>query len=136
METVTKFLAVDGREFNSETRCREWEACLAVAHDIESELGPRPRISHGKYVQRDVELVNRVKNRCLDAMRKKHPSWSWNTARNEDIGTGSIIGRYADDSDSPFRKLWCRLMCISMKTGREYDQPFFAFNEHESTGNQ
>lgn len=136
MRTITKFVAADGREFNDSARCEMYERRLEIAAETMKVLGDRPTLGHWRYVQHDAKIVNAVKNELLDRMREAHPSWSWGDSKNEDIGTGNIVGRYCDDNDSPFKAAWWRLMCINLTSGREYDQPYFANHESEATGPQ
>lgn len=136
MQTITKYRADDGTEHTTEDECRRWENAIRNAAVALSPLGQDRDIRHGRYIQHELVDINRARSNLLRELRLFYPSWPWEKWGNDDsqYHPRGIIGRFVDDSNSPYRDAWFRLMCISFTTGREYDQPYFASNEGESEG--
>lgn len=134
MKAITKFKAVDGKEFNSENECLDYENLIKKVNNIMKALPPLPkdegcRFSNGEgFVQHDKTILRKVQINLLEEM-KKHIDHKWiqETIDNENVHP-SYVGRLIDDYGiSPLNKAWYRFMCID-KLGREWGQPYFATN--------
>lgn len=134
MKAITKFKAVDGKEFNSENECLDYENLIKKVDNIMKALPPLPKddgcnFSNGSgFVQHDKTILRKVKINLLEEM-KKHIDHKWiqETIDNDEVHP-SYVSRLIDDYGiSPLNKAWYRFMCID-KLNREWGQPYFAAN--------
>jgi len=130
MNTITKFKADDGTEFNSVTDCAEYELLCAKVDKIMAPLGDVPKeVEAGEgWLQHDLETVNVAKDAILQLCRNEGfaNSFDYFKARGRDCHPLSIIGRILSDNDGPLADAWGRFGRID-PSGREHQQCYFAY---------
>lgn len=134
MKAIVKYEAEDGKEFDSEKECLDYENLIARVNNIMKVLPPLPkdngcRFSNGEgFVQHDKKTLRKVQIGLLKEI-KKHVEHKWveQTIEDENVHP-SYVARLLDDySISPLSKAWYRFICTD-KLGREWGQPYFANN--------
>lgn len=134
METITKFKAIDGKEFTSEQECLKYESLIRKVDGIMALLPPTPdndgcSFANGDgYIQHDkAKLKNaqvQILELCKDYIDHK---WIQQTIDDESVRP-SYVGRLIDDYNiRPLNKAWFRFMCVD-KQNREWGQPYYANN--------
>lgn len=125
MTTETRFVADDGSEWKTVEEASKRDQLQRYRAGINEILGSkRPNHNGEEYVQHDARAVAlfiqgvagglaayvslEMKDKWLECPR-------------------GIVGRYLDDSDSPFYRDYWRLICIDSQN-REWGQPYFANN--------
>lgn len=134
MKVITKFKAIDGKEFNSENECLDYENLIKKVNNIMKVLPPLPKdegcsFSNGDgFVQHDKTILRKVQINLLEEM-KKHIDHKWIQQTIDDENAHpSYIGRLISDYEIiPLKEAWNRFMCID-KLGREWGQPYFVTN--------
>jgi len=134
METITKFKAIDGTEFTSETECLKYELLIKRVGEIMALLPPTPKddgcsfangdgyIKHDKAKLRNAQV--QILGLCKDYIDHK---WIQQTIDDESVHP-SYVGRLIDDYNiRPINKAWFRFMCVD-KQNREWGQPYYANN--------
>lgn len=138
MKQITKYKAVDGKEFLTEKECLDYEALIERVNTIMSGLKPLPKdegcdFANGySFVQQSKAAFKLVKLNLLNEI-KKHINHKWVEQTMEDDDMHLLyVGRLVGDYDiNPLSKALYRLMCID-KEYREWGQPYFANNPEES----
>lgn len=133
METITKFKAIDGKTFNSQSECLDYENLINTINNIMKKLPALPNDSidftNGDgFIQHDKNILRSVQVNLLEVIKKyiKH-NWVQQTIDDENVHP-SYVGRLIDDYGlNPLNDAWYRFMCID-KFGREWGQPFYANN--------
>ena len=134
MEIITKYKAVDGKEFNREIECIKYESLIETVKKIMNVLSPVPKDDncsfgngHG-YLQHDSEVVWGAKYQILELLKGyTDHKWLQDTIDNENTHP-SYVGRIIDELNlSPINSAWYRFSCID-KDNREWGQPFYANN--------
>ena len=134
MQSITKFKAIDGKEFDSENECLDYENLINNVSSIMNELFPLPNndncsfLNGNGFIQHDKQILRKVKINLLEEITKhiKH-EWIQQTIDDENVHP-SFVGRLIGDVGiTPLIKAWDRFMCID-KVGREWGQPYFASN--------
>lgn len=111
METITKFKALDGSEWNSEEDCRKRD-CLHLACELAMKpLGDVPKAVSSGEVCRAQGMADSFPV-FLHPGRMIHPL--------------SGVGRILDDYGGPLNKAWCRF-CRIDEHGREHQQCYYAY---------
>jgi hypothetical protein len=133
---IVEYEAFDGTRFKDENKCNEYEKEITILKEIEEPLGKRKDIDCNSFVQHNLftvrgvwkELVTHIqKSYEKDKSLKKHFD---DALENPHLGPHySFIGRFTDGDLS--WHLMSRLMCIDFKTGKEYEQPYFALHPEE-----
>ena len=132
MKIVQRYKAHDGRIFDSEKECIDYEKLSEDISNIMKDLKPLPkddscRFSNGEgYIQQDKYTVTKAKKDITDSGNKffktGNDKWSF-----------EAIGRLFDDSAyRNFYYAWGRLQCID-KLSREWGQPYYAINMNAGT---
>ena len=127
MKSFTKFKAVDGAEFNTKKECIEYEKMIKKVNAIMKPLGRLPKDPHCDfangmgYIQHNPSDVEVVKSKLL--------AFGIKYLHIEGECRFDWLGRYAGDSrdTAPLYRAWLRLYCVDKK-GREWGQPYYAFN--------
>ena len=126
MKKVMKYEATNGKVFDSELECEQFD-CLLLAIEIMNKiLGSHPR-GHDT-LQHDKEQVNKL---IIDTLKLFDSSSINKIMEDPDFQKdpfqyrNSIIGRYFSDSDSPLGNVWWRFQCMDSRC-IEYEQPCFA----------
>ena len=134
MKVITKFKAIDGKEFNSENECLDYENLIKNVNNIMKVLPPLPKdegcgFSNGDgFVQHDKTILRKVQINLLEEMKKHIDHKLIQQTIDDENVHPSYVGRLIDDYGiSPLNKAWYRFMCID-KLGREWGQPYFVTN--------
>lgn len=140
METITKFKADDGEEFDAKSDCMAHEALCAEISEVMRLLPPTPKddgcdFANGLgYIQHDSATFGKVREALLRiGNRISHHRWFDDALANPSTVHPSYPGRIIDDVSRPLALAWYRVMCTD-KELREWGQPFFANNP--KAGNQ
>ena len=135
MEIITKFKAIDGKEFNTKNECIDYEILIDKVNKIMSLL-PHPIdddsfFNGGGYIQHckaNVKL-SRINLLNLYGQYIKHP-WIQQSIDNDKIDPSLVSRLLSDCNINPFIKSWNRLSCVDAKY-REWGQPYFAQHPEE-----
>jgi hypothetical protein len=130
MRAITKFVALDGAEFNDKDECVTYEQVCEEIAVIMSSLEPC-NVRGSDFVQQSGPVflgVQRalvlVYERLYPRMKDHHTEWAREATRN---AGQTLIGRYINDcGNRPLRAAWHRIMCTDHKF-REYEQPYYAY---------
>ncbi len=123
MKAITKYEAKDGKVFNTEKECLEYEAIIEKVDAIMKPFGKRPDdinfSNGGGYLQHDIFDVSRAKKEITDFGNKLLKT-------NSDF---YFIGRYFEGYDCLY-DAWGRLSAIDGKQ-REWGQTYYALNPNK-----
>lgn len=134
MQSITKFKAIDGKEFNNENECLNYENLIKRVNEIMNVLPQLPNeencnfLNGDGFIQHDKKILQKVRIELLEEIKQhiKH-KWVQQTIDDENAHP-SYVGRLIDEYQiNPLSKAWHRFMCID-KLGREWGQPYFASN--------
>lgn len=135
MKIINKYVANDGREFNTERHCLAHEKVLIKIENAHKLLGKRSVERHedscdfangGGYIQHTKKEVLNFKKAIVELCKKEFKDKVFRLPLKE-IHPGGFGGRIIDESSSPLRESWSRLFCID-EYNREWGQPFYALN--------
>ncbi len=134
METITKFKAIDGTEFTSETECLKYESLIRKVDSIMALLPPTPNndgcsFANGDgYIKHDKAKLRNAQIQILELCKEYiDHKWIQQTIDDESVHP-SYVGRLIDDYNiRPINKAWFRFMCVDKKS-REWGQPYYANN--------
>jgi len=139
MKTITKYKAIDGKEFSDRDECVSYELLICRVDDIMSALPPKPvdddcSFSGGEgFLQHDKSILRKVQLQLLEIMKEyTDHKWIQQTIDDENIDpswVARIIGEY---SLHPLNNAWYRFSCID-NLSREWGQPYFANNPEKGT---
>ncbi len=136
MQTIQKWQARDGAEFNSEEKCLAYEALLSQCESIMAPFGTRPRdaeFANGSgFIQHDLSDFTHAKGELVKLLAERAPMYDYTSHDPATIHPMSIVGRIFDDTGGPMSKAWSRLACFDPQ-GREWGQPYFALNPEKGT---
>jgi len=139
MEKITKFKAIDGREFYEESKCRDYENLIEEVEQIMGAFPPLPQndgckfVNGGGYIQHSRESFERVKSALLDvASRYISHQWIQQTKADPSVHLSYAARLISEIGLQPLENAWNRLLCAD-KLYREWGQPFFA--EHPEKAN-
>jgi hypothetical protein len=125
MKKITKYEAFDGKVFNTEKECLDYEKIIEKVDEIMKPFGKRPDNSNftngSGFLQHEKSDVEKAKSELL---RLGNEIFKCST-------NFGFIGRYFDDSgyDCLYRA-WGRLSSIDNKS-REWGQTYYALNPNE-----
>ena len=122
MKAITKYQAEDGKVFNTEKECLEYEKIMEKVNQIMKPFGKRPDSINfsngGGFLQHEKADVEKAKNEILSLGSKIFKC-------NTNFG---FIGRYFDDSGYDcLYHAWGRLSAIDNQY-REWGQTYYAIN--------
>jgi len=138
MEKITKFKAVDGREFKTETECLDYERLIVEVETIMKSLKPTPKDSgcnfeNGhSFVQQQKKIVKLTRLNLLNVI-KRYIDHKWITQSIEDDTVHpSWVARLVGGTDlCPLSDAWYRISNID-KESREWGQGYFVENPEKS----
>jgi hypothetical protein len=142
MQTIQKFKADDGAEFDAEDACVAYESLCAEVAEVMGTLPARPdddgcRFSNGGgYLRHDAATLGRARVAILKIAQQfaTDPPWFQQSIDDPAGCHPSWAGRLIDDCcPHPVKSAWYRFMCID-KQGREWGQPYYANNPAEASG--
>ncbi len=132
MIAITKFKADDGSEFDTIEAASKRDL---LHYQCKEAMKPLREInvSSRHFYQHDPEVVNQCKDRILDICRAEGFAKNFQVFNNagRNCHPLSIIGRILNDNGGPLDVAWSRFGRIA-PDGKEYDQPYFAYNCKES----
>lgn len=122
MKVITKYQAIDGREFNSEADCLQHESLLAQIEAILPLKAPNSCefANGGGYIQHSAQSIQKARKELIKLAKKID---SYITEKTHI----TYLMRVLDDMNSPLTSLAIRLYCIDSQY-REWGQPYFAIN--------
>ncbi len=126
MKTITKYQADDGSEWGTRTEAMRRDSLYHRVRSAMEMLGPMPvglkeweylQHSRGSYEDARCNIASIIHDHDRDI------------PIDVSLAAGSMVHRIFDGADCPISKALDRFACISPKTFREYNQPYFAINE-------
>ncbi len=136
MKTVTKYVSDDGKEFGTEEKCIEHEHLIGKL-EIAFQKWPHGYNTSGfyngeGYLNLGEALFDDVWDNFFTLLIEHYlpDTTSFKDAiiqTHENKNVHSILGRFLDDTDSPFKPYWFNFSCVD-KSFRLWGQPFFANN--------
>ncbi len=134
MKKITKFEAIDGKEFNDEDECLKHESLIAQVDRIMSFLPSPPKddscdFVNGKgFIQHNGAILRNAQIQLLELCKEYiDHKWVQNTIDDATVHP-SYVGRLLGDYDiRPLYTAWNRFECIDRKK-REWGQPYYAKN--------
>lgn len=137
METITKFKAIDGKEFTDKQECIKYELLIDRVNSIMNTLPKRPDscdFSNGSGYLQHNEITLRNTKISLLTICKEYIDHKWiQQSIDDDTIHPSWVGRLLDDYGiRPLNHAWYRFQCIDSKY-REWGQPYFASNPEKAT---
>lgn len=138
MEKITKFKAIDGREFKTENECLDYEKLIVEVETIMKPLKPAPKDDGGKFanghyfIQQQKGIVKLTKLNLLNVINR-YIDHKWITQSMEDDAVHpSWVGRLVGETDlRPLSDAWYRISNID-KESREWGQGYFVENPDKS----
>ena len=128
MKIITKYQAVDGSEWPSETKATQRDSLCSKVTAVMEPLGEtHPGVKAGKgWFQHDPEVVLTARDGVLDICReeKLHEDYPVFMYPGRLCHPFSAVGRILSDIGGPLDQAWYRFMCID-EQGREHPQPYF-----------
>jgi hypothetical protein len=126
-------VANDGTHFDDQIACAAHEALLARIKAIMDRL-PQSRPRGATYVQHNVDVLRKVKRELFALILERfgHTYPEWQNTDPDKVYPASIVGRVLNDAGGPLDRAWSTLARYDFDTGREYEQPYFAMNPHET----
>lgn len=136
METITKYKAYTGCEFNSEVECLRHEGNCKIADAIVAQLPETTGkmfnssgfVNGDGYIQHDMELLEKVKRELLKQARKEHPD----EVMLEKGRHTSHADRYLSEAGNVrLRRAWSRI-CRIDDQGREWGQQYYVLHPEDA----
>ena len=127
MKAITKFVSIDGAEFNTTGEAEARDALVLRCQNIEDMLGSHPgsdeRVRHPR--------LDEYRETVVALCREMFPRERIFTHPAKEIHPFSWAGRFLDEcAPKTVNHLWWRLMCVGAD-GYEYEQPYFASHPEE-----
>lgn len=131
MEKITKFKAIDGKEFKTENKCLDYESLIAEVETIMKSLKPVPKNDGGNFlnghsfVQQQKCTVKLTRLNLLNVI-KRYIDHEWITkSMKDDSVHPSWVARLVGETDlRPLSDAWYRISNID-KGSREWGQGYF-----------
>lgn len=141
MQTITKYRALDGSEWNTAADCIARDNLVAEVKLAMSVLKPTPTdMNWGGYVQQKPVDVRYCKEKLYEIANQEGILRSWIDRQKNEYGKTdkdliedthpSWFGRMLDGGHRPLANAYSRLCCIDSEF-REWEQPYYANNPGE-----
>lgn len=137
MEIITKYRAVDGKEFSNENECLKYELLIKRVDEIMSTLPPIPEPNYettsftngGGYLQHKSDDLRKAKIALLGICKEySDHKWIQETIDNEQSMSCSFVARILGELGIyPLIEAWNRFSSVDNEY-REWGQPYFANN--------
>tara|TARA_R110000851_G_scaffold297052_1_gene452278 strand:+ start:638 stop:1072 length:435 start_codon:yes stop_codon:yes gene_type:complete len=134
METITKFKAIDGKEFTNKEECLKYELLIERVDSTMALLPPQPNdegcsFSNGDgFLQHKKENLMNVKVQILEICKEYiDHNWIQQTIDDETVDPSWVARLLGDYNIRPLSNAWHRFSCVD-KLHREWGQPYFANN--------
>ena len=138
MEKITKFKAIDGREFKTEKECLDYESLIAEVETIMKALKPTPKddgcnFANGySFVQQQKGIVKLTRLNLLNVIKRYIDHKCITQSMEDDTVHPSWVGRLVGETDlRPLSDAWYRISNID-KESREWGQGYFVENPDKS----
>ncbi len=138
MKSIIKYVADDGAEFTTETKCAEYEALCAEIAAVVGKLKPIPKddgcrfANGGGFIQQDEATFREVRRGLLLIAQRVCPmKWIDESLADETVHA-SWAGRIIGESSRPLSSAWNRIHCTD-GTFREWGQPYYAMHPDQGT---
>lgn len=142
MEKITKFKAIDGKEFTGEIECFKYELLLKRVDEIMALLPPTPdndgcSFANGDgYIQHDKAKLRNAQVQILEIC-KEYIDHEWiqqtiDAIHDETVHLSYVDRLLGDYGIRPLEDAWYRFSCVD-KQCREWGQPYFANNPNKGT---
>jgi hypothetical protein len=138
METITKFKAIDGKEFTSEIECLKYELLIKRVDEIMALLPKIPKddgcnfANGGGYIQHEKTTLRNAQIQLLEIC-KEYIDHKWIQQTIDETVHSSYVGRLLGDYGiRPLENAWYRFSCVD-KQYREWGQLYFATNPDKGT---
>lgn len=141
MKEVIMYSASDGSTFSDKGKCERYEKIVDDVNAIMSLLHDNEIISSETAIRHKAFVVQECFRQFLLTVCKPlfdsdvYKTWFDKTATGEmNINTvGRLLSDYSDEYPI-LNKTYYRFLCINMKSGIEYEQPYFVSHENEFHG--
>ena len=145
------YKAEDGKLFNTEAECKQYEQEYYTIEYIMSKLVPLPKnlsqdFIYGKeYIQHDPSIVKLLRQELLWlALQKPIPiPEEYQRVLKEGLANlslctpcGGVSWVISDIVGQPIKRAWWRVTCCIDKFGREWGQPYFAISAEKGIDKQ
>lgn len=138
MEVITKYKAIDGKEFNTDLECLDHELLIKKVDEIMSPLHPIPKddgcvfANGGGYIQHDKKILILVRRSLLELCKTYvDHKWIQQTIDDESVDASWVSRLLGDYGINPLYMAWNRFSCID-KNQREWGQPYYANNPEKA----
>lgn len=134
MKKIEKYVADDGKEFNLEADCIEYES---ICTEISNVIFLLPKIpenygcsfANGRgYIQHEEEAFYKARSNLLMIANRLMPHKWFDQSLSDKSTQPSYAGRIISEINTPLNNAWYRVMCTD-KSLREWGQPYFALNQ-------
>lgn len=120
METITKFKAIDGVEFNDKQECIKYELLIDRVNSIMNTLSKHTDscdFSNGSgYLQHDKTTLKNAKISLLTIMKEYiDHKWIQQTIDDDSIHPSHVGRLISDYGIRPLERAWNRIQCIDSK---------------------
>ncbi len=137
MKTITKFQAVDGKEFTDKQECLKYEELIIEVDIIMSVLPETPKndacnfSNGGGFLQHKKRVLRTSKIEILELCKKYiDHHWIQQTIDDCTVDPSWVARLLSDYNIQPLNNAWYRFSCID-KQSREWGQPYYANNPNE-----
>jgi len=137
METITKFKAIDGKEFTDKNECIKYESLIERVNNVMSALPKNPDgcdFANGSgFIQHDKQVLRQTQVKILE-LCKEYIDHKWIQQSIDDITVHpSWVARLLGDYGiRPLENAWNRFQCVDSQ-GREWGQPYYAANPEKAS---
>ena len=140
MEQITKYKAVDGKEFLQKSECIKYEQLISDVDAVMSQLPHRPddtTFTNGAgFIQHSKEVFDKVRLELLAIIKQRiDHTWIDQTINDETVHPSWVGRMISEHGIRPLQEAWHRFECMD-KDLKEYGQPYFAKNPSEVSGGQ
>ncbi len=130
METITKYKAIDGKEFTDKDECIKYEILIERVNSIMKLIPESPRSSDfangSGFIQHNPQSLKNVKISLLTICKEYiDHKWIDQTINDPTVDPSWVSRLLGDYGINPLYYAWNRFNCID-KDNREWGQPYFA----------
>jgi len=134
MEVITKFKAIDGKEFTKQTECLKYELLIKQVDEIMALLPPTPNddgcnfSNGGGYIKHDKQVLRNAQIKILELCKERiDHKWIQQSIDDETVHCSWVDRLLGDYDIRPLDKAWYRFSCVD-EQNREWGQPYYANN--------
>ena len=128
MRQITKYIAKDDTEFNTEVDCLRYESILLSLENAMAELPLISRLSNEEFKKHPKGSVMRTRNKVIDIIAEAlNIDKEVAEGAKKALHNQTIFGRWVNDSGNLIaNETWFRFMSMDPMTDIEYSQPYYA----------